>query len=408
MSRWLVSIVVAAGVVALGAAALLASPDEVPDPSVPGTGERGDGPETDTDRDKSSPPPSGPSEPSAAPADAPLLVWTPGGLPDDTGARLGDIDGVTGHTVVAGDLVELAGAHHADGEPATELDGDWVIPLDALAVDASSYVDVVGPAAARLAELDEGEAALGATSAELRGLEAGATLTLDDGAELDVAAVVDDDVVGAAELVVTVETGERLGVTTDRFALVAHDGERDAMGEAVRAQLPADTPTRVRAPGETPYLRHADAVLPQSVVKDRFGEFAYRRREDGLLEQDPQWQREHLEGAEVPLLGEVRCHRRVLPDLVDALGALADRGLGDLVDPDGYRGCHYPRLTRSGDSISRHAWGIAVDVNVAANPAGDEGDQDPRLVEALAEHGFSWGGDWLIPDPHHFEHTDRD
>lgn len=342
-------------------------------------------------------------EPTAAPDDELLLVWTAGGLPEGIDQRLAVVDEVAAHTVIAGDLVELAGARAADGTPVDDRDDDRVIPLDVLAIDPAGYADVVGVDA--LAGLDEGEAALSATSARLRDLDHGATLTTVGGEELTVVGVADDAAVGHAEVVVTTAAGDELGVTTDRYALVTYDGDRDEVEQAVRDQLPDDVPVRLRAPGEARYLRHGDAVLPQVLVKERFGEFAYRRYPDGHLTPDAAWRHEHLVETHVPLLGELECHRRILDDLVDALETLAERGLDHLIDADGFGGCYHPRLTRSGESVSRHAWGIAVDINVPDNPAGTSGNQDPRLVEVFEEHGFTWGGDWLVPDPHHFEHV---
>ena len=44
-------------------------------------------------------------------------------------------------------------------------------------------------------------------------------------------------------------------------------------------------------------------------------------------------------------------------------------------------------------------------MNVSANPEGGASRQDPRLVEIFRRWGFTWGGDWLVPDPMHFEYT---
>ena len=43
------------------------------------------------------------------------------------------------------------------------------------------------------------------------------------------------------------------------------------MEAAVRGLVPNGTPVRIRGPGETPFLREGDAVLPQAIVKERFG-----------------------------------------------------------------------------------------------------------------------------------------
>lgn len=387
----------AALVVAVAVVAQLDGPDPAPSPASPAP--------ADGDPVGASPRPSPTPSAGARAGGGPMLVWTSGGLPPGLGDRLGRLRGVTAHTVVAGDRVDLVAAERADGRPATDLDPGWMVPLDALAVDTGTYPGVMGGDAAALADLGAGEAALGATSARLRGVEVGGELTLASGARLSVAAVVADEAVGAAEVVINAPTGARLGVTTPRFVLVAHDRPHAAMESAVRARVPEGTPVRVRGPRETPYLRHGDAVLPQALVKDRFGEFAYRRRGAGAIAQEAAWRREHLVSRDVPLLGTVRCHRDIVDDLAGALGDLAERGLGDLIDPAGYRGCHHARLIAAGGSLSRHSWGIAVDINVPGNPVGARGDLDPRVVEAFQAHGFTWGGEWLVPDPHHFEHV---
>jgi hypothetical protein len=87
-----------------------------------------------------------------------------------------------------------------------------------------------------------------------------------------------------------------------------------------------------------------------------------------------------------------------------ALGELVERNLASLVDPTAFQGCWVPRLIGPGLGVSRHAWGIAFDLNVGANVRGQGSAQDPRLVEVLEHWGFGWGGQWLLPDPPHFEY----
>ena len=55
--------------------------------------------------------------------------------------------------------------------------------------------------------------------------------------------------------------------------------------------------------------------------------------------------------------------------------------------------------------LSRHAWGVAVDLNADDNPHGARSRQDRRLVETFADHGFTYGGFWLVPDAMHFEYV---
>jgi D-alanyl-D-alanine carboxypeptidase len=339
-----------------------------------------------------------------------LLVWAPGRLPAGLAARVGRVRGVRAVTTVKGGLLGLAGSADADGRPVDRPRTGATIPLEAIGFDPATYPALL-PASDRAAfrRLRPGEVLLGTTSARLRRLGPGGRLRLDrapgdrEGRWLTVAGVVDDTLVGAAEVALTLAGARTTGVTADRYLLAAYRGQRTAVAMAVRRILPAGLPARLRGPGETPFFRAGDAVLPQAMVKERFGEFAWRPAPaDGFI-QDPAWQAANLATTRVPILGRVRCNRVLLPALAGAMGELRQRGLARLVDPKAYAGCWNPRLTRSGSGVSRHAWGAAVDLNIAGNPTGLASAQDPRLVEVMERWGFTWGGRWLIPDPAHFE-----
>ena len=353
-----------------------------------------------------------PTRPAAAPADRVLLAWTPGRLPAGLGRRLRRAPAVRAVTVVKGGRLDLAGSTDADGRAVDRPPRGMTVPLEAIAFDPSTHAGFL-PASARAAfrRLAPTEALLGATSARLRRLGPGGRLHVASGGGvrpggrwLTVAAVVDDALVGAAEVAVSGGGGRAVGLTRDRYALLAYRGRRAAVAEAVRRALPAGLPVRLRGPGETPFFRAGDAVLPQAMVKERFGEFAWRPAGGGDFVQDPAWRATGLATGQVPLLGRVRCNRALLPALAGAMRELQQRNLAGLVDPAGFAGCWNSRLTRSGGGVSRHAWGAAVDLNVAGNPTGLASAQDRRLVEVMERWGFTWGGRWLVPDPAHFEY----
>jgi hypothetical protein len=140
------------------------------------------------------------------------------------------------------------------------------------------------------------------------------------------------------------------------------------------------------------------------MIKARFGEFSARGAGGTALELDPVWVQANIVEADLPLLGRTTCHREFVEMLEGALRELTENGLATLVDPSQFAGCYSPRRIGPGLGISRHAWGVAVDVNAASNPLGAPGTQDDRLVTIMRRWGMAWGGEWLRPDPMHFEY----
>jgi hypothetical protein len=334
------------------------------------------------------------------------LVWTSGGLPADLPDRVAGLPGVRRVTVVDGAATNLVASFGADGVPIDVPPQGLVIPLDALAIDPASYAPFFDKAAqARLGALRPGEALLSATSAALRRAGPGAVLQLANGERLTVAGVIDDEVVGAAEVVVDRATAPAVGIDKPRFLLVAHRGDRSELEQTIGAVLPDGVRARFRGRGETPYLRHGDAVLPQALIKARFGEFAYRPPDaDRFFDEDPAWPKENIVAAQVPILGTIRCHRAVIPALEAALRELEERNLAFLIDTSGYQGCWVPSVIPGDGGISRHSWGVAIDLNFTKNPTGLASAVDPRLVEVMDRWGFISGANWLVPDPGHFEY----
>jgi D-alanyl-D-alanine carboxypeptidase len=351
-----------------------------------------------------------PSTTGTAPEETPsvLLAWSRSGAgrgldPGLEPAAVG-FPGVGATSLVRAGGLDLVGSRDMEGGQVEALAPGWAIPLDAAAVDPARHADFVpvGDRAA-IAGLGPGNAVLGRTSASLRRLAVGGVIELTGGRSVVVSGVVEDASIGGAELAVDLSTGERLGLTTPRYLLVAYRGDRPALEDHLRAALRPGTVVRFRGPGETPYLRHADAVLPQAQIKARFGEFSYRAGASGAFEQDPGWQSENIVTRRVPILGTVRCHREIVDALVGALTDIEKAGLAGLVEQAGYDGCFNPRFVAGSDSVSRHAWGAAFDMGFGSNPTGLESVQDPRLVEIFRRWGFTSGDSWLVPDAGHFE-----
>ena len=114
---------------------------------------------------------------------------------------------------------------------------------------------------------------------------------------------------------------------------------------------------------------------------------------------------DHIVTAAVPILGRVQCNRAIIPQVRGALRDVRAKGLSGLVDPKDFAGCFSPRFLNRNPAagISHHSWGIDLDVNAQANPFGRTPRQDPRLVAVFDRWGFTWGGQWIVPDGMHFE-----
>lgn len=344
-----------------------------------------------------------------------FLAWVPRGLPNGFAERVRRLPEIERITVVAEDNVWLTRSWTAGGELVDHPQRPYRIPLDVAAVDPASFSPFLPPAdRTTLGAVENGEGILGSTSASVRGLGPGAILELGRGSRIRIAAVLPDELVGAAELLVSAQTGRRIGVVRDRYLLVQPREDVPMTSRSLRRTLQPLLPrdlgvfgrVQVRAPGETPYFRAGDAVLPPVLLKALFGEFAARhvKGQPGSLEVDPGWRSTNLLTTRIPLLGQVTCHRGIVPQLRGAMRELRDAGLGHLIES--FNGCFVPRFISRDPTalLSHHSWGIAFDVNLVGNYYGLAPDQDPRLVSTLERWGFLWGGTFVVPDGNHFEY----
>lgn len=358
----------------------------------------------------------GPSTPEGdAEAPATFLAWVPGGLPTGFSRSVADLRWIDRVTAVDEDNVWMARSWSSDGALVDHPTRPYAIPIDAAAVSPRSFGAFLPPPdRAVVAALADGQGVLGATSAELRGLGPGAELAFEGGTRIRIVEVLPDELVGAAELLVSKATGATIGVHHQRYLLLQPHEGGSLTSRELRARLspmlPADLGiyrhVQVRAPGETPYFRSGDAVLPPVLIKSLFGEFAARPSpgRPGYLDVDPSWVRTHIVTVSVPLLGKVTCNRALIPQLRDGMSSLQRRGLGPLIES--YAGCYAPKFVNRDPTamLSHHAWGIAFDCNFAGNAYGETPHQDPRLVRTMERFGFIWGGTFVVPDGNHFEY----
>lgn len=335
-----------------------------------------------------------------------LLAWAPGSLPARAERRIERVRGVRDATTVVAGLDWIRATYGPDGAPIDRPRGDFSIPFEVAVIEPREYARFVAPAErAGLLALRAGDVLLARTSAELRRTPQASSIRLIDRA-VGVSGTVTDETANGYEALMRGPVPDAWD-RADRFVLIRlrRPQSRPAVERAVRSLLVPGQVARVRAQGETPFLRYGDAVLPQLVLKEVFGEFAARPLATGTLSLDPRWVRKNIVTARVPVIGDVRCHRSLIPQLRTALREAVAAGLSHELDPARYGGCYSPRFISHDPEgrLSHHSWGIAIDVNVAENPFGTRPDQDRRLVAIMEKWGFTWGGRWLIPDGMHFE-----
>ena len=335
-----------------------------------------------------------------------LLAWSPGGIPRRAEGIVEGMRGVKDATVVAAGLDWIQRTHTTDGSTIDAPDDGMKIPFEIAVVDPTEYARFVPPSdRAAIQALDRRSAVLAETSVDIRGGGEGLRIDM-DGRSVTVSAIADDIATNGYEALIAPpvpSTWQR--VDTYLLMKVTEEVRRPAIERRLLRLLGPGRVLRVRAEGETPFLRYGDAVLPQLTIKESFGEFTARPRPDGTIEVDAAWRRSNIVARSVPILGVITCHRALFPQLRLALRELASRGLSFTIDPGDYGGCYSPRFidTNPGGRLSHHSWGIAIDVNVSTNRPGTGSDLDPRVVSAFENAGFTWGGRWLIPDAMHFE-----
>jgi hypothetical protein len=329
-------------------------------------------------------------------------VSVTGALPDGLVAGLGTITGVDAISTASVGTVHLIESRDASGTVVDESPGGFVIPLEAQAFDPPGHGGYASePIERLLAGLNSGEAVLSRSSSILRGLGKGSELLLEGGTKLLVVGVVDDEWVGAAEVVVSPDDAQALGITNERYSLVLYDGVRSSLEQAANALV--DASVRVRIREEVDVFRHADAVASQLAVKVRYGEFAYRPIGGGVIEVDPEWVDANILHEHIPLLGGITCHKDYVAMLREVMTSLEAAGHLDAIDRSAYRGCWKPRFIRQRTDISHHAWGVAADINFGNELDGPGSPTDPALLEAMAALGILSGHAWTDPDPGHFE-----
>lgn len=304
--------------------------------------------------------------------------------------------------------------HHRGTQRLDDIVSGWAIPVAVSVLDPEVATPVFGVRVG--GTLGWGGVVLSQTAAELRGAEVGDRLGF-AGAQRStvsfvVGAILPDEIVGGAEVIMSSAAAGRLGPIRITRVLIWGARSRAALETALDSSGLADRhETRIRRSWDPP---DPDATLGLLATKVRLGEFRYRVRDDGSVVLDGGWIAQHItDGGErrtYPGVGvRTACHVVVARDLEAAFREIAAAGLAaaiDLANTNRYGGCFYPRFNRIAGALgvlSRHSWGMALDVNTVTNAQGATPQLDCRVVVIMRRHGFAWGGNFTRPDGMHFE-----
>ena len=113
----------------------------------------------------------------------------------------------------------------------------------------------------------------------------------------------------------------------------------------------------------------------------------------------------------------VYCNRDLVEPLAKAFKNLIDRKL--VAELESWDGCFNIRPIRGFEKpynvfkakedvkqyqyLSKHAWGLAIDVNASKNRLGQTPTLTKSFVECFTDAGFVWGGNFKRKDGMHFE-----
>jgi D-alanyl-D-alanine carboxypeptidase len=293
-----------------------------------------------------------------------------------------------------------------DGRIVDAASRGFRLPFTAMAIDPRGAAPFVGGDVASAVTF--GGVVLSAGSAALRDARVGDVVTFvgwdNQVHRRRIDAVVPDDRVGS-ELTFSTADARSFGLIRPASVWIWDIGDAPALE---RGLATVQQRNRYVGIGRSWDPADPDGVLSSVELKRAIGEVEFRPGDGDAVTLDPAWVSANIRVESIPVVGRVRCQKGMLADLRAAFAEIQAKGLASLIDvadTGRYGGCYVPRLIRgpSGGSLSRHAYGIAFDMNPSSNPFGGTPTLDARLVAIFRAHGFAWGGTWTRPDGMHVE-----
>jgi hypothetical protein len=304
-------------------------------------------------------------------------------------------------------------AHTRNGDDLMRLSNRWRIPM-ATMVAPVEYISIVG--GQQMADvIASGQVAISEKAAELRSAQVGDVLVLRDARfrkrVFVIGAIVAEPFVNWGDLLMSSDVALTLGsMPVARVSIVNFENPKSVVNALGRKKIPIGNIFRLRTTWDN---ENPDGTLGLAAVKTLMGEFAYRPSSGSNIEIAPSWKDANIAWKtvfkSVPLF--MNCHKKVVTAIQSALTEITKAGLAQHIDvknSNRYGGCfvsRYNRLAGNFGSPSRHAFGMAFDINITRNQQGAIPQMNCDVVRIMRKWGFAWGGNFWPLDGMHFEYV---
>lgn len=304
-------------------------------------------------------------------------------------------------------------AQSRDGVDVMRLTSRWRIALATMVVD-QEFIRAVG--GNRMADAMATDFVLmGESAAAVRKAKVGDVLMLRDkkfGPHLvTVGAIVPDTFVDNGDIAMSPITAKHFGeLKISNVFIVNISSSREIVRNLALRGIENGVVFHVNNTWGNP---NPDGILGTGTTKAMLGEFSFRPTANGSIIVSPGYLAKNIvwrhQYADIPLVNN--CHREVIPAIQGALKEIKRAGLAKFIDVANSNrsgGCfvgRYNRLSNVYGSPSRHAWGMALDINTETNAQGAAPTLNCGVVRIFRKWGFAWGGTFSVPDGMHFEYV---
>ena len=256
---------------------------------------------------------------------------------------------------------------------------------------------------------------MGRSSAIIRGARIGDIVTLLDirnkPHEFVIGNIAEDNLVGEADLLLSPQQADVLGATMiTRYTIIGFTNAITVENAIRNAGFKDGNTFHIRRTWDAP---NPDATRGLAATKRMVGEFAYKVSESGKVLLEGRWPQKYISPRAVfdDIGVKAACNVNVRVAIQGALSEVRRQGLSRYVDvgnTNAYGGCFYPRYNRLAGTLgylSRHSWGMAIDMNTSVNGQGVVPRMNCRIVRIFRQWGFAWGGNFTPSDGMHFEYV---